>query len=189
MQVEAVSHLVVNGHTIQVSAERDPAGPALGQVWAAMWWWRAPACSAMRRERASTSTAGARKKVVISAPAKGDITTVVLGVNDDHEVTAEETIMSNASCTTKLPWPQWPRCSNDSFGLVTRGYITTIHAYTSDQRIQDAPHSDLRRARAAAMSMIPTTTGAAVAVGLGAPRAQGQAGRRGRARPHADRVR
>ena len=109
--------------------------------------------------------AGARK-VVISAPAKGDITTVVLGVND-HVVTDDVTIMSNASCTTNCLAPM-AKVLNDSFGL-TKGYITTIHAYTSDQRIQDAPHSDLRRARAAAMSMIPTTTGAAVAVGLVLP--------------------
>ena len=162
-------HLVVNGKTIHVTAERDPAALPWGDlgcdvVVESTGVFRDP-------EGADTHlTAGARK-VVISAPAKGGVKTVVLGVNDGV-LTAEDTILSNASCTTNCLAPM-AKVLNDSFGL-EQGYITTIHAYTSDQRIQDAPHSDLRRARAAAMSMIPTTTGAAVAVGLVLPELKGK---------------
>jgi glyceraldehyde 3-phosphate dehydrogenase len=111
------------------------------------------------------------KKVVISAPAKGDITTVVLGVNDEV-LALNDDILSNASCTTNCLAPM-VKVLDDAFG-VEKGYITTIHAYTADQSLQDAPHSDLRRARAAAMSMIPTTTGAATAVGLVLPHMKGK---------------
>ena len=162
-------HLVVNGKTIHVSAERDPAA----LPWAKLGCDVVVESTGVFRDAAGAGkhlTAGA-KKVVISAPAKGDIKTVVLGVNDDI-ITPEDTIMSNASCTTNCLAPM-AKVLNDNFGLV-KGYITTIHAYTSDQRIQDAPHSDLRRARAAAMSMIPTTTGAAVAVGLVLPELKGK---------------
>ena len=162
-------HLVVNGKTIHVSAERDPAA----LPWAKLGCDVVVESTGVFRDAAGAGkhlTAGA-KKVVISAPAKGDIKTVVLGVNDNI-ITPEDTIMSNASCTTNCLAPM-AKVLNDNFGLV-KGYITTIHAYTSDQRIQDAPHSDLRRARAAAMSMIPTTTGAAVAVGLVLPELKGK---------------
>ncbi|MBT9392599.1 type I glyceraldehyde-3-phosphate dehydrogenase [Hymenobacter sp. NST-14] len=115
-------------------------------------------------------TAGA-KKVVISAPAKGNIPTVVLGVNEDI-LTGDETIISNASCTTNCLAPM-AKVLNDTFGI-EKGFITTVHAYTSDQSIQDAPHSDLRRARAAALSIIPTSTGAAKAVGLVLPELKGK---------------
>ncbi|MEL7002634.1 MAG: type I glyceraldehyde-3-phosphate dehydrogenase, partial [Bacteroidota bacterium] len=115
-------------------------------------------------------TAGA-KKVVISAPAKGDIPTVVLGVNEET-LTGSETILSNASCTTNCLAPV-AKVLHDSFGL-EKGFITTIHAYTADQRIQDAPHKDLRRARAAAINIVPTTTGAAKAVGLVLPELKGK---------------
>jgi len=162
-------HLVVNGKTIHVSAERDPAALPWGDlgcdvVVESTGVFRDPEGAGKHL------TAGARK-VVISAPAKGGVKTVVLGVNDDV-LTSEDTILSNASCTTNCLAPM-AKVLNDSFGL-EQGYITTIHAYTSDQRIQDAPHSDLRRARAAAMSMIPTTTGAAVAVGLVLPELKGK---------------
>ena len=162
-------HLVVNGKTIHVSAERDPAALPWGDlgcdvVVESTGVFRDPEGAGRHL------TAGARK-VVISAPAKGGVKTVVLGVNDDV-LTAEDTILSNASCTTNCLAPM-AKVLNDNFGL-EQGYITTIHAYTSDQRIQDAPHSDLRRARAAAMSMIPTTTGAAVAVGLVLPELKGK---------------
>ena len=162
-------HLVVNGKTIHVSAERDPATLPWGDlgcdvVVESTGVFRDPEGAGKHL------TAGARK-VVISAPAKGGVKTVVLGVNDGV-LTAEDTILSNASCTTNCLAPM-AKVLNDSFGL-EQGYITTIHAYTSDQRIQDAPHSDLRRARAAAMSMIPTTTGAAVAVGLVLPELKGK---------------
>jgi len=110
-------------------------------------------------------TAGA-KKVVISAPATGNIPTVVLGVNEDT-LTGDETIISNASCTTNCLAPM-AKVLHDAFGI-EKGYITTVHAYTSDQNLQDAPHKDLRRARAAAYSIIPTSTGAAKAVGLVLP--------------------
>ena len=162
-------HLVVNGKTINVTAERDPAALPWGDlgcdvVVESTGVFRDPEGAGKHL------TAGARK-VVISAPAKGGVKTVVLGVNDGV-LTAEDTILSNASCTTNCLAPM-AKVLNDSFGL-EQGYITTIHAYTSDQRIQDAPHSDLRRARAAAMSMIPTTTGAAVAVGLVLPELKGK---------------
>jgi glyceraldehyde 3-phosphate dehydrogenase len=99
------------------------------------------------------------------------VKTVVLGVNDDV-ITDEDTILSNASCTTNCLAPM-AKVLDDNFGL-EKGYITTVHAYTSDQRLLDAPHSDLRRARSAALSMIPTSTGAAVAVGLVLPQLNGK---------------
>ena len=123
------------------------------------------------KEKAGLHLEAGAGKVVISAPAKGELKTVVLGVNDDI-LTADDRIVSNASCTTNCLAPM-AKVLDDEFG-VEHGLITTIHAYTSDQRIQDAPHSDLRRARAAAMSMIPTTTGAAAAVGLVLPELKGK---------------
>lgn len=111
------------------------------------------------------------KKVVISAPAKGNIPTVVLGVNDNI-LTGRETIVSNASCTTNCLAPM-AKVLDDIFGI-EKGYMTTIHAYTADQNLQDAPHSDLRRARAAALSIVPTSTGAAKAVGLVLPQLKGK---------------
>jgi glyceraldehyde 3-phosphate dehydrogenase len=115
-------------------------------------------------------TAGA-KKVIISAPAKGNVATIVLGVNDDT-LTGNETIISNASCTTNCLAPM-AKVLDDAFGI-EKGYITTIHAYTADQVIQDAPHKDLRRGRAAALSIVPTSTGAAKAVGLVLPTLKGK---------------
>jgi len=161
--------LVVNGKTIAVSAERDPAALPWGDlgcdvVVESTGVFRDP-------EGAGKHIAAGARKVVISAPAKGGIKTVVLGVNDDI-LSDDDVILSNASCTTNCLAPM-AKVLNDSFGL-EKGYITTVHAYTSDQRIQDAPHSDLRRARAAAMSMIPTTTGAAAAVGLVLPELKGK---------------
>jgi len=114
--------------------------------------------------------AGARK-VIISAPAKGDIPTVVLGVNDET-LTDEMTIISNASCTTNCLAPM-AKVLDDTFGI-EKGFMTTVHAYTADQNLQDAPHSDLRRSRAAAYSIIPTSTGAAKAVGLVLPHLKGK---------------
>ncbi|MTI38236.1 type I glyceraldehyde-3-phosphate dehydrogenase, partial [Fulvivirga lutimaris] len=123
------------------------------------------------KDGASKHLSAGAKKVVISAPAKGDIPTVVLGVNDDI-LTGTETIMSNASCTTNCLAPM-AKVLNDNFGI-DKGFITTIHAYTSDQNLQDAPHKDLRRARAAAINIVPTTTGAAKAVGLVLPDLKGK---------------
>jgi len=115
--------------------------------------------------------AGARK-VVISAPAKGDLKTIVMGVNEDEYDPVEHHVISNASCTTNCLAPM-VRVILDRFG-VKRGLMTTIHAYTNDQRLLDFPHSDLRRARAAAMSMIPTKTGAAAAIALVIPEMKGK---------------
>ena len=116
-------------------------------------------------------SAGA-KKVVISAPAKGEIdATVVLGVNDDI-LTPDMKIISNASCTTNCLAPM-AKVLHENFGIQS-GYMTTIHAYTADQNIQDAPHKDMRRARAAAINLVPTSTGAAKAVGLVLPDLQGK---------------
>jgi glyceraldehyde 3-phosphate dehydrogenase len=111
------------------------------------------------------------KKVVISAPAKGDLKTVVLGVNDDI-LDGSEKVMSNASCTTNCLAPM-VKVLDETFGI-EQGFMTTIHAYTADQRLQDSPHSDLRRARAAAYSIVPTSTGAAKAVGLVMPHLAGK---------------
>ena len=112
------------------------------------------------------------KKVIISAPAKNDDLTVVLGVNDGDYDPASHHIISNASCTTNCLAPM-AKALNDEFGIV-RGLMTTIHAYTADQNLQDAPHSDLRRARAAAINIVPTSTGAAKALGLVLPELKGK---------------
>lgn len=123
------------------------------------------------RESAGQHLTSGAKRVVISAPAKGDIKTIVLGVND-ADLTAEDTILSNASCTTNCLAPV-VKVLDAHFGL-EQGFMSTIHAYTSDQRLQDAPHSDLRRARAAALSIIPTSTGASKAVALVLPHLKGK---------------
>ncbi len=112
------------------------------------------------------------KKVIISAPAKNEDFTVVLGVNDGDYDPAAHTIISNASCTTNCLAPM-AKALNDSVGIV-KGLMTTIHAYTQDQNLQDAPHKDLRRARAAALNMVPTSTGAAKAIGLVLPELKGK---------------
>ncbi|GFG49221.1 type I glyceraldehyde-3-phosphate dehydrogenase [Mycolicibacterium agri] len=111
------------------------------------------------------------KKVIISAPAKGEDLTVVLGVNDD-KYDGSQNIISNASCTTNCLGPL-AKVLNDEFGIV-RGLMTTVHAYTQDQNLQDGPHKDLRRARAAALNIVPTSTGAAKAIGLVLPELQGK---------------
>ncbi|MEC7477945.1 MAG: type I glyceraldehyde-3-phosphate dehydrogenase [Bacteroidota bacterium] len=162
-------NLVVNGQEIQITAERNPADLPWGasQVDLVV---ESTGVFADAEKASAHLTAGAGK-VIISAPAKGDLKTVVLGVNDDI-LTADDRMISNASCTTNCLAPM-AKVLNDTFGLET-GYITTIHAYTADQRLQDAPHKDLRRARAAALSMIPTSTGAAKAVGLVLPELAGK---------------
>ena len=162
-------NLVVNGQEIQITAERNPADLpwAAGNVDLVV---ESTGVFADAEKASAHLTAGAGK-VIISAPAKGDLKTIVLGVNDDI-LTAEDRIVSNASCTTNCLAPM-AKVLNDTFGL-EKGYITTIHAYTADQRLQDAPHRDLRRARAAALSMIPTSTGAAKAVGLVLPELDGK---------------
>lgn len=163
------NELIVNGKKIAATAEREPAK---------LPWGKLGVDVVLESTGRFVDKAGAgghleagAKKVVISAPAKDGITTVVLGVNDEV-LTGEETIVSNASCTTNCLAPI-AKVLNDSFGL-EQGFITTIHAYTADQRLQDAPHADLRRSRAAAMSMVPTSTGAAKAVGLVLPELNGK---------------
>ena len=125
------------------------------------------------------------KKVIISAPAKNEDITIVLGVNDDAYDPAKHNIISNASCTTNCLAPV-VKVLHDKFGI-QKGSMTTIHSYTNDQNVLDFPHKDLRRARAAALNMIPTTTGAAKAIGLVMPATEGQAGRLLHARSHARR--
>jgi len=162
-------NLVVNGTEIQISAERNPADLPWGSMNVDLVV-ESTGVFADSEKASAHLTAGAGK-VIISAPAKGDLKTIVLGVNDEI-LTSDDRIVSNASCTTNCLAPM-AKVLNDTFGL-EKGYITTVHAYTADQRLQDAPHKDLRRARAAALSMIPTSTGAAKAVGLVLPELAGK---------------
>ncbi len=152
--------LVVDGVRVKVYAERDPAALPWGELGVDV----VVDSTGVFTDRAGLSKhleAGA-KRVILSAPAKGDITTLVMGVNHEDYNAAEDKIVSNASCTTNCLAPV-VKVLNDKFG-VKRGLMTTVHSYTNDQRILDFPHSDYRRARAAAENMIPTTTGAASAV-------------------------
>ena len=155
----------IDGKVVKVLAERDPANLPWGDlgvdiVVESTGFFRS-------RETAGKHLEAGAKKVIISAPAKGEDLTVVLGVNEDQYDPAAHHIVSNASCTTNCLAPA-AKVVNDNFGII-KGLMTTIHAYTSDQRILDMPHSDMRRARAAAMSIIPTSTGAAKAVALVIP--------------------
>ncbi|RMG29010.1 MAG: type I glyceraldehyde-3-phosphate dehydrogenase [Bacteroidetes bacterium] len=162
--------ITVNGKRILASAERNPENLQWGELGVEIV---IESTGVFRnREKAGLHLKAGAKKVIISAPAKGAVdATVVLGVND--EVLRDDMqIISNASCTTNCLAPM-AKVLDDAFGIVS-GYITTIHAYTADQRIQDAPHRDLRRARAAAINIVPTTTGAAVAVGKVLPKLQGK---------------
>jgi glyceraldehyde 3-phosphate dehydrogenase len=161
--------IVVNGKRIHVTAEKDPAKLPHRQQGVEL----VLECTGFFTDRESAQKhidAGA-KRVLISAPAKGVDLTVVYGVNDD-KLKPEHTIVSNASCTTNCLAPV-AKVLNDSLGI-ERGLMTTVHAYTNDQKILDQIHKDLRRARAAAMSMIPTTTGAARAVGEVLPELKGK---------------
>jgi len=162
--------LIVDGVTIKVSAERDPGS----LPWAALG-----AEIVVESTGFFTSADDARKhlnagakKVIISAPAKGEDITIVLGVNEQDYNPATDDIISNASCTTNCLAPM-AKVIDDAFGI-ERGLMTTIHAYTNDQSILDFPHKDLRRARAAAINMIPTSTGAAKAIGLVMPNLKGK---------------
>ena len=161
--------ILVDGKRIHVTAERDPANlpHAANKVDIAL------ECTGFftDRESAEKHIAAGAKKVLISAPAKGVDLTVVYGVNED-KLTAEHKIVSNASCTTNCLAPV-AKVLNDTLGI-ERGLMTTVHAYTNDQKILDQIHKDLRRARAAAMSIIPTTTGAARAVGEVLPELKGK---------------
>ena len=162
--------IIVDGRSLPVFAERDPA---------ALPWAKVGADIVIESTGFFTDAASAGKhlaagarKVIISAPAKGEDITIVMGVNDDTYDSAIHNIISNASCTTNCLAPM-AKVIDDAFGI-ERGMMTTIHAYTNDQSILDFPHSDLRRARAAAINMIPTTTGAAKAVSLVLPHLAGK---------------
>ncbi|AUG54981.1 type I glyceraldehyde-3-phosphate dehydrogenase [Thalassospira marina] len=161
--------LVVDGKAIKVCSERDPANLPWGELNVDI----AFECTGIFLDEAGAGkhlTAGA-KRVLISAPAKGDIKTVVYGVNSDT-LTADDVIVSNASCTTNCLAPV-ADVLNKTVGI-TKGFMTTVHAFTGDQNTVDSLHKDLRRARAASLSMIPTSTGAAKAVGLVLPELKGK---------------
>jgi glyceraldehyde 3-phosphate dehydrogenase len=162
--------LNIDGKFLKVLAERDPANLPWGEMGVDIV---VESTGLFRtNETAGKHIEAGAKKVIISAPAKGEDLTMVLGVNDDQYDSAKHHIVSNASCTTNCLAPA-AKVVNDSFGIV-KGLMTTIHAYTNDQKILDLPHKDLRRARAAAMSIIPTTTGAAKAVALVIPELKGK---------------
>ncbi len=161
--------ITVNGQRIHAFAERDPKR---------LPWLTLEVDVVLESTGRFVDEAGAGqhlqagcKKVIISAPAKGNVPTIVLGVND-ATLTGTETIISNASCTTNCLAPM-AKVLDDAFGI-EKGFMTTVHAYTADQNLQDAPHSDLRRARAAALSIVPTSTGAAKAIGLVLPNLKGK---------------
>ncbi len=162
--------IIVDGTTIPVFAERDPSALPWGKVGADIVI-ESTGFFTDAAKAAGHITAGA-KKVIISAPAKGEDITIVMGVNEDKYNPATDNIISNASCTTNCLAPM-AKVLDDSFGI-ERGLMTTIHAYTNDQSILDYPHSDLRRARAAAINMIPTSTGAAKAISLVLPQLKGK---------------
>jgi glyceraldehyde 3-phosphate dehydrogenase len=157
--------IIVDGRHIAVSSQRDPA-----QIpWGSYGVEYVAECTGIFRDGETTQAHldGGARKVVISAPAKGNVKTFVMGVNEDEYDPLTHHIVSNASCTTNCLAPV-ARVILDNFGI-QRGLMTTVHAYTGDQRLLDFPHADLRRARAAALSMIPTKTGAAAAVSLVIP--------------------
>jgi glyceraldehyde 3-phosphate dehydrogenase len=163
-------YLVVDDNKIKITAERDPSNLNWGELGADVV---IESTGVFRSQEACMKhvEAGA-KKVILTVPSKGDVDgTVVLGVNDDV-LTGDEKVLSNASCTTNCLAPM-AKVLNDTFGL-EKGFMTTVHSYTNDQKVLDLPHSDLRRARAAAVSIIPTTTGAAKAVGKVIPELDGK---------------
>ncbi|WP_326552990.1 type I glyceraldehyde-3-phosphate dehydrogenase [Micromonospora sp. NBC_01813] len=162
--------ITVGGHTIKALAERDPAKLPWGDLGADIVIESTGFFTDATKAKAHID--GGAKKVIISAPAKNEDFTVVLGVNDDQYDPAKHTIISNASCTTNCLAPM-AKVLQDTFGI-ERGLMTTIHAYTQDQNLQDGPHSDLRRARAAALNIVPTSTGAAKAIGLVLPELKGK---------------
>ncbi|GIO14877.1 glyceraldehyde-3-phosphate dehydrogenase 1 [Cohnella xylanilytica] len=162
--------LIVNGKTIKVFAERDPGNLPWASVGAEIVVESTGIFTA--KEKAELHLKGGAKKVIISAPATNEDITIVLGVNEDKYDAASHTIISNASCTTNCLAP-FTKVLNDKFGIV-KGMMTTIHSYTNDQQVLDLPHKDLRRARAAAENIIPSSTGAAKAIGLVLPELKGK---------------
>jgi glyceraldehyde 3-phosphate dehydrogenase len=162
--------IVVNGKKIRVFAEKDPKNLPWGELGVE---YVVEATGIFRnRDQAQWHIDAGAKKVIITAPAKKEDITIVMGVNEDKYDPAQHHVVSNASCTTNCLAPV-AKVLHEEFGIV-KGLMTTVHSYTNDQRILDLPHKDLRRARAAALSIIPTTTGAAAAVGLVLPELKGK---------------
>jgi glyceraldehyde 3-phosphate dehydrogenase len=160
----------VGGNTIKVLAERDPGNLPWGDLGVDVVIESTGFFTKASAARQHVDSGGA-KKVIISAPATDEDITIVMGVNDD-KYDGSQTIISNASCTTNCLAPL-AKVLQDSFGI-ERGYMTTVHAYTGDQNLHDGPHKDLRRARAAALNIVPTSTGAAKAIGLVLPELKGK---------------
>jgi len=160
----------VGDQTINIFAERDPASLKWADVGADVVVESTGFFTDANKAKAHL--AGGAKKVIISAPASNEDVTIVMGVNHDVYDPAKHDVISNASCTTNCLGPM-AKAIHDEFGIV-KGLMTTIHAYTQDQNLQDAPHSDLRRARAAALNLVPTSTGAAKAIGLVLPELKGK---------------
>lgn len=163
--------IVVNGKEIKLVAEKDPANLPWAKLGVEVVVESTGFFTDAVKAKAHIEKAGA-KKVIISAPAKNEDVTIVLGVNEEAYDSSKHDVISMASCTTNCLAPI-AKVLNDEFGIV-EGLMTTVHAYTGDQRILDAPHSDLRRARAGAMNIVPTTTGAAKAVALVLPELKGK---------------
>ena len=164
------NEITVNGKKIKITSEKDPSKLNWGELGAEVV---VESTGVFRTQEACMKhIEGGAKKVILTVPAKGEIdATVVIGVNNEI-LTGKEKVLSNASCTTNCLAPM-VKVLNDNFGI-EKGFMTTVHAYTNDQRVADLPHSDLRRARAAAVSIIPTTTGAAKAVGKVIPELKGK---------------
>ncbi|MEV7192725.1 type I glyceraldehyde-3-phosphate dehydrogenase [Streptomyces sp. NPDC093510] len=160
----------VGGRTIEVLAERDPAGLPWGELGVDVVIEATGIFTDAARARAHVE--GGAKKVIIAAPASGEDVTIVLGVNDDAYDPERHTIISNASCTTNC-LGVLAKVLHDAVGIGS-GMMTTVHAYTQDQNLQDAPHKDLRRARAAGLNIVPTSSGAAKAIGLVLPELAGR---------------
>ncbi|MFF5018041.1 type I glyceraldehyde-3-phosphate dehydrogenase [Streptomyces sp. NPDC001165] len=171
---QEVSHtadtITVDGHTIKVLSERNPADIPWGELGVDIVIESTGIFT--KKDDAAKHIAGGAKKVLISAPASGEDITIVMGVNQDKYDPANHHVISNASCTTNCVAPM-AKVLDENFGIV-KGLMTTVHAYTNDQRILDFPHKDLRRARAAAENIIPTTTGAAKATALVLPQLKGK---------------
>ena len=164
-------HITVDGHKIKVFAEKDPANIPWKDLGVEVVIESTGLFTKAEKARVHIDAGGA-KKVITSAPAEGEDITIVLGVNEDKYDPANHNIISNASCTTNSLAPV-AKVLNDKFGI-EKALMTTVHSYTNDQRILDLPHKDLRRARAAALNIIPTSTGAAKAIGRVIPELNGK---------------
>ncbi len=162
--------LVIDGRTVRVLSERDPGALPWGVLGVDVVVESTGFFT--ERDGAAKHLAAGARKVIISAPAKGEDITIVMGANEGQYDPASHHVISNASCTTNSVVPM-AKVLHDAFGIA-QGLMTTVHAYTGDQRIHDAPHDDLRRARAAALSIVPTTTGAARAAALALPELKGR---------------